>query len=163
MTSATGAHAATTEALTTQVYTVFIRTTPERLWEAITTPEFTRRYFHGAAITITPDGYASFGPDGSSWGDAEVLEWDPPNRVVHGWKSLYDPTLAAEAESRVTWEITPDDDGTCLLTVIHDRLEGAPRTASRVAGAGWMGVLSALKTLLETGEPLHPTFAGEQG
>ena len=92
-----------------------------------------------------------------------MLEWDPPNRVVHGWKSLYDPTLSAEAESRVTWEITPDDDGTCLLTVIHDRLEGAPRTASGVAGAGWMGVLSALKTLLETGEPLHPTFAGQQG
>ena len=71
--------------------------------------------------------------------------------------------MAAEAASRVTWQITPDDDGTCLLTVIHDRLEGAPRTASSVAGAGWMGVLSALKTLLETGEPLHPALAGEQG
>ena len=60
----------------------------------------------------------------------------------------------------MTWEITPCDDGTCLLTVIHDRLEGAPRTASAVAGAGWMGVISALKTLLETGEPLHPRLAG---
>jgi uncharacterized protein YndB with AHSA1/START domain len=151
------------EGTATQVYRIVIKATPQEIWDAITLPEFTRRYFHGAAITITPDGYASFGPDGSSWGDAEVLEWDPPNRVVHGWTSLYDPTLAAETESRVTWEITPDDDGTCLLTVIHDRLEGAPRTASGVAGAGWMGVLSALKTLLETGEPLHPTFAGEQG
>ena len=151
------------EGTATQVYRIVIKATPQEIWDAITLPEFTRRYFHGAAITITPDGYASFGPDGSSWGDAEVLEWDPPNRVVHGWTSLYDPTLAAETESRVTWEITPDYDGTCLLTVIHDRLEGAPRTASGVAGAGWMGVLSALKTLLETGEPLHPTFAGEQG
>ena len=151
------------EGTATQVYRIVIKATPQEIWDAFTLPEFTRRYFHGAAITITPDGYASFGPDGSSWGDAEVLEWDPPNRVVHGWTSLYDPTLAAETESRVTWEITPDDVGTCLLTVIHDRLGGAPRTASGVAGAGWMGVLSALKTLLETGEPLHPTFAGKQG
>ena len=151
------------EGTATQVYRIVIKATPQEIWDAITLPEFTRRYFHGAAITITPDGYASFGPDGSIWGDAEVLEWDPPNRVVHGWTSLYDPTLAAETESRVTWEIMPDDEGTCLLTVIHDRLEGATRTASGVAGAGWMGVLSALKTLLETGEPLHPTFAGEQG
>jgi len=151
------------EGTATQVYRIVIKATPQEIWDAITLPEFTRRYFHGAAITITPERYASFGPDGSSWGDAEVLEWDPPNRVVHGWTSLYDPTLAAETESRVTWEIMPDDEGTCLLTVIHDRLGGAPRTASGVAGAGWMGVLSALKTLLETGEPLHPTFAGKQG
>ena len=94
------------EGTATQVYRIVIKATPQEIWDAITLPEFTRRYFHGAAITITPDGYASFGPDGSSWGDAEVLEWDPPNRVVHGWTSLYDPTLAAEAESRVTWEIT---------------------------------------------------------
>jgi uncharacterized protein YndB with AHSA1/START domain len=151
------------EGTATQVYRIVIKATPQQIWDAITLPEFTRRYFHGAAITITPEGYASFGPDGASWGDAQVLEWDPPHRVVHGWKSLYDPSLAEEAESRVTWEITPDDDGTCLLTVVHDRLEGAPRTAAGVAGAGWMGVLSALKTLLETGEPLHPTYAGEQG
>jgi len=149
---------------TVQVYQLFIKATPEQIWEAIVDPELTSKYFYGSRITITPDARMSTSPDGSeNWGDSEVLEWDPPNRVVHGWKSLYDPTLAAEAESRVTWEITPDDDGTCLLTVIHDRLEGAPRTASGVAGAGWMGVLSALKTLLETGEALHPTFAGEQG
>ncbi|HEU4330973.1 MAG TPA: SRPBCC domain-containing protein [Lapillicoccus sp.] len=150
------------EGTATQVYRIIIKATPQQIWDAITLPEFTRRYFHGAAITITPDGYASFGPDGASWGDAQVLEWDPPHRVVHGWTSLYDPELAEEAESRVTWEITPDDDGTCLLTVIHDRLEGAPRTAAGVAGAGWMGVLSALKTLLETREPLHPTYAGQR-
>ena len=53
------------------------------------------------------------------------------------------------------WEIEPADSGVCKLTVTHDRLEGAPRTAQEVSGAGWMGVLSALKTLLETGQPLY--------
>ena len=73
---------------------------------------------------------------------------------MHGWRSLYDDELAAEAPSRVTWEIEPQDDGTCLLTVVHDRLEGAPKTAASVTGIGWMTVLSGLKTYLETGKPL---------
>ena len=70
------------------------------------------------------------------------------------WRALYDPTTAAEPYSRVTWEIEPKDGGYSLLTVTHDRLEGAPKTAGSVAGTGWMMVLSGLKTLLETGEPL---------
>ena len=74
----------------TQIYQVFIKATPEQIWEAITTPEFTRRYFHGARITVTPDSYRSLGPDGSVWGDAQVLEFDPPRRLVHGWDSLYE-------------------------------------------------------------------------
>ena len=73
---------------------------------------------------------------------------------MHGWRSLYDPTLAAEEESRVTWEIEPKDGGVCLLTVVHDQLDGAPKTAQSVSGPGWMFVLSGLKTLLETGSPL---------
>ena len=144
----------TTTAETTQVYSVFIRATPEAIWEAITTPEFTVKYFHGARISVVPEHYRALGPDEEVWGDAEVAEWDPPRRLVHGWRSLYDAELAEEAESRVTWEIEPQDDGTTQLTVVHDRLEGAPRTAASVSGAGWMYVLSGLKTLLETGEPL---------
>ena len=73
---------------------------------------------------------------------------------MHGWRSLYSSELAAEAASRVSWEIEPQDDGTCLLTVVHDQLEGAPKTAASVSGQGWMGVLSGLKTLLETGTPM---------
>jgi uncharacterized protein YndB with AHSA1/START domain len=73
---------------------------------------------------------------------------------VHGWSSTYDDEMAAEPESRVTWEIEPQDNGTCLLTVVHDRLEASPKTAASVSGVGWMLVLSGLKTLLETGEPL---------
>jgi hypothetical protein len=81
--------------------------------------------------------------------------FDPPRKLVHGWRSMYDPDVTEEEESRVTWEIEEDENGVCLLTVTHDRLEGAPMTAVKVSGAGWMGVLSSLKTLLETGQPLY--------
>ena len=150
----TAAATPATTGTTTQVYQVFIRATPEAIWEAITTPGFTRRYFYGARIENTPERHRALGPDGSVWGDSATLEFDPPRRLVHGWRSLYDPGLAGEAESRVTWEIAPREDGVCLLTVTHDRLEGAPRTAASVTGTGWMFVLSGLKTLLETGRPL---------
>ena len=93
-------------------------------------------------------------PDGSKlWGDNRVLESDRPRRLSYSWKSLYDPELADEEESRVTWELEPQEGGITKLTVIHDRLEGAPKTAERVSG-GWMLILSGLKTLLETGKPL---------
>jgi len=137
-----------------QVYHVFIKAAPEAIWEAITSPEWSERYFYGARITVTPDEYRSLGPDGSDWGSSRTIEFDPPKRLVHGWRSLYDPELAAEPESRVTWEISPGEDGVCLLTVTHDRLESAPATARSVAGTGWMRVLSGLKTVLETGEPM---------
>lgn len=140
---------------TPEVFRIVVRATPQEVWDAITLPEFTTRYFHGAAITITAQRYSSIGPDGSTWGDSEVLEFDPPRRLVHGWRSLYDPELAVEPESRVTWEIEPADDGTCRLTVVHDHLGGSPRTASTVSGFGWAGVVSGLKTLLETGCPLR--------
>ena len=74
---------------------------------------------------------------------------------MHGWQSLYDPELAEEEPSRVTWEIEPQDGDYCKLTVTHDQLEGAPRTAESVYGEGWMFVISGLKTLLETGTSLE--------
>jgi uncharacterized protein YndB with AHSA1/START domain len=143
-----------TEVQTTQVYNIVIKATPEAVWEAITKPEFTERYFYGARITVAADHYSSLSPGGDVWGDEAVYEYDPPRKLVHGWRSRYSPELADEDESRVTWEIAPQDNGTCLLTVVHDRLEGAPKTAASVAGVGWMTVLSGLKTLLETGKPL---------
>ena len=94
-----------TEIQTTQVYQVFIKATPEQIWEAITKPEFTKRYFHGARIDVTPERYLSHGPNGEVWGDAQVAEFDPPRRLVHGWRSLYDPELASEDESRVSSSI----------------------------------------------------------
>jgi len=144
----------TTDATTTQVYQVFTRATPEQIWEAITTPEFTARYFHGPRITATLERLRSVGTDDSLWADETVSEHDPPRRLVHSFCSLYDPELGAEPASRVTWEIEPGDGGVCSLTVVHDHLEQSPKTAASVAGPGWMFVLSGLKTLLETGEPL---------
>jgi uncharacterized protein YndB with AHSA1/START domain len=140
--------------MTAQIYQVFIKATAEQIWDAITKPEFTARYFHGSRITIGPDRRLSSGPDGSARGDGPVFEFDPPHRLVHEWRSLYDEELAVEEPSRVTWEIEPREGGYCMLTLVHDRLEGAPKTAENVSGPGWMFVLSGLKTLLETGESL---------
>ena len=148
----------TNPATAEQHYQVFIKATPEAIWEALVKPEFTSRYFHGAAVETTAEPGTPFryrSPDGSQlWGDETVLEADPPKRLVVSWRSLYDEELATEPASRVTWEIEPQDGGYCLVSVTHDRLEGSPKTAKSVSGTGWMMVLSGLKTLLETGEPL---------
>jgi uncharacterized protein YndB with AHSA1/START domain len=148
----------TMTAQTTQVYSVFIRATPEQVWDAITKPEFTTRYFHGTRIesTFEPGApYLSLAGDGDqTLVDGEVLESDPPRMLKHTWRALYDPETASEPFSRVTWEIEPQEGGVTKLTVVHDQLEAAPKTAASVAG-GWSYVLSGLKTLLETGEPLQ--------
>jgi uncharacterized protein YndB with AHSA1/START domain len=142
----------------TQVYQLFIKASPEQIWEAITTPEFTTKYFHGSYVDSTFEpgaAYNGYSTDRSQhWVDGEVLESEPPRRLVHTWRSLYDPEAAAEPHSRVTWQIEPQENGTTLLTVVHDRLEDSPKTAANISGVGWMGVLSGLKTLLETGRPL---------
>jgi len=144
---------ATTD-LATQVYQVFIKASPEKVWQAITTPDFTARYFHGARIEVSPERYVSHGPDGATWGEGPVFEYDPPRRLVHQWRSLYDADMAKEQPSRVSWEIEPQEGGYCKLTLTHDQLESAPKTAASVSGPGWMFVLSGLKTLVETGAPL---------
>jgi uncharacterized protein YndB with AHSA1/START domain len=141
----------TATAQTTQVYSVFIRATPEQIWDAITKPEFTQQYFYGARIELRGDRRLSAVGD-MEW-DEEVLEAEPPTRLVHRFVAAYDPDMAAEEPSRVTWEIEPQDGGVSKLTVVHDQLEAAPKTAESVAG-GWMFILSGLKTLLETGKPL---------
>jgi uncharacterized protein YndB with AHSA1/START domain len=147
----------------TQVYQVFIRATPEQIWQAITQPEFTARSFYGSRVDTT--GVAGspirhYAPDGTTlWGDDSILESDPPRRLVHTWRSLYDPELAAEPSSRVTWEIDPQPGGITRLTVVHDQLEASPKTAEHVGG-GWMFVISGLKTLLETGQPLAERSTG---
>jgi uncharacterized protein YndB with AHSA1/START domain/DNA-binding transcriptional ArsR family regulator len=148
-----------------QVYQVFIRATPEQVWDAITKPEFTAKYFFGSRVETSAEAGSPirhYAPDGTTlWGDDAILESDPPRRLVHGWRSLYDPELAAEPPSRVTWEIEAMPGGVAKLTVVHDLLEGSPRTAANVAG-GWMFIISGLKTLLETGDPLAERSTGTQ-
>jgi uncharacterized protein YndB with AHSA1/START domain len=143
----------TMTAQTTQVYEIFIRATPDAIWQAITRPEFTQQYFFGSHVTVSAESYRGLDAAGGELVIGPVFEFEPPHRLVHGWRALYDPETATEDESRVTWEIEAKDGGTSLLRVVHDQLEGAPKTAASVAG-GWMWVLSGLKTLLETGAPL---------
>jgi uncharacterized protein YndB with AHSA1/START domain len=94
--------------------------------------------------------------------DGEVVEADPPRRLVHTWRLLWDETTASDGFTRITWELEPIEEGVTKVTVVHD-LEGAPKVAAVVSGSmedqgtggGWAELLSGMKTLLETGEPLR--------
>ena len=142
--------------VTVQVHQVFIRATPEAIWDAITKPEFTRDYLYGTRVEydLRPGGaFRSISGDSDEVLVAgEVIEADPPSKLVQTWRFLYDPELTAEGARRVTWEIEPGDGAVTKLTAIHE-LDGAPKTAEHVSG-GWTYILSGLKTLLETGKPL---------
>lgn len=137
----------------TQVHRIFIKAAPEAIWEAITKPEFTRRYFFGSSIDTTtqPGSPCVYRSTDAPLVDGEVLESDPNHRFVITWRSLYHPPSVDEPASRVTWLIEPQEGGHCCLTVIHDRLDSSPNTAKNV-GVAWMFVLSGLKTVVETGE-----------
>lgn len=141
-----------------QVYQVYIKAPAERVWEMIATPEMVGRFFQGAQLEGSYEvgnRVRTWAPDRSAlWGDNEVLECDPPRKLVHTWRSLYDPEMATEPESRVSWEIEDLPGGYSRLTLVHDRLEGAPKTAASIGG--WTYYLSNLKTVLETGESLPP-------
>src|SRR5829696_3278534 len=126
----------------TQVYRVYIKATPEAIFEAITKPEWTIRYGYNnyADFDLRPGGayraraseefLAAGAPEIVV--DGEVIEADPPRKLVQTWRMLMDPELASEGYTRLTHEIEPTDHGT-KLTVIHE-LEGAPRLAALVAG-----------------------------
>lgn len=133
-----------------QVYAIEIKATPEKVWEAITSPDWTRRYFHETAIRSDwrkGSRVVYELPDGSPATDGEVLEAEWPYRLVTTWQFMYDPEMARETPSRVTWQIE-DLGGQCRLTVTHDRLEAAPRTEAVVKG-GWSPILAGLRQVLE--------------
>ncbi len=136
-----------------KVYEIYIRTTPERLWEAITDPEIRGRFQFGNRITSdwTPGSRVEMThPSAGLLGEGENLEVDPPRRLVGTMRALWGEDVKSEGTSRVTWEIEPVGDS-CRLTVTHDQLrEGAN---SQLYG-GWPMILSGLKTWLETGEVL---------
>jgi uncharacterized protein YndB with AHSA1/START domain len=136
------------------VYEVFIRTTPERLWKALTDGEMTQKYFFGTRVKTTLKAGESMiyeYPDGRTAVTGVVISADPPRKLVHTWTSTYQEDLAKE-KSTVTWLIEQRG-GMCKLTAIHD-VTDAPKTAGNVSKDGWTIVLSGLKTFLETGEPL---------
>lgn len=140
-----------------QVYELFIKATPERVWEGITSEEFTSRYFHSTRVEsdLKPGSPFLYHSDDRSavLVEGEVIESDPPRRLVTSWHMLYDPALKADPPSRVTWELEAVADGLTKLTVIHDGFESETETYRQTAG-GWMWILSNLKTLLETGDTL---------
>jgi uncharacterized protein YndB with AHSA1/START domain len=137
-----------------KVYEIYIKTTPERLWEAITDPSLRRRYTFGLGVESdwTPgSSYAGIAPGRDEpLLEGENLEVDPPNRLVQSFNALWSDDVKAVGTSRVTWEIEPVGDS-CRLLVIHDQL---PEDANGEVYGGWPMILSGLKTLLETGEDL---------
>jgi uncharacterized protein YndB with AHSA1/START domain len=137
-----------------KVFEIYIKTTPERLWEAITDEEMRSKYSFGTRVSSdwTPGSrYEASARDGTvAIAEGENLEVDPPRRLVQSFRALWSEDVKSEGTSRVTWEIEPVGDS-CRLTVTHDELrEGA----SDELYGGWPMILSGLKTLLETGELL---------
>jgi uncharacterized protein YndB with AHSA1/START domain len=138
-----------------KVYEIYIKTTPDRLWAAIIDPEIRAKYNFGAAAYSEWKVGAPLSIDVKQHdvhlGEGEVLEVDPPHRLVHTMAALWDDDVKAEGLSRVTWEIEPVGDDSCHLTLTHDEMrEGAN---SQIYG-GWPMILSGLKTWLESGELL---------
>ncbi|MBI1759106.1 MAG: SRPBCC family protein [Actinobacteria bacterium] len=158
----------TNRTVTTQVYRIYIKATPQAVWDAITQPEWTERYGYGvrsefdlrpggAYRGLTSEAMRAMGaPEVAVEG--EIIEADPPRKLVQKWHMVMDPEVAAEGATVLTYEIETSGDGVTRLTLIHD-IEGAPRLALLVsgemegmgAGGGWSWVLSDLKSLLETG------------
>ena len=174
--------------VTTQVYRVYIKATPQAIWDAITDPAWTDRYGYGGRADWDPAlqpgatyrGYTSdaMKAAGAQMGreipdvavDGEVLEVDPPHRLVQTFRMSMDEEMAAEGFTRLTYEIAESKGGVSKLTVIHE-LEGAPKLAVLLsggleqfgAGGGWSWVLSDLKSLLETGASMDPEDGLNQG
>ena len=137
-----------------KVFEIYIRTTPERLWEAIVDPDIRSRYNFGCRVDsdwVPGSRIRMTHPNAPGpLGEGDVLEVDPPRRLVHSMVALWSDEVKGEGTSRVTWEIEPVGDS-CRLTLVHDELrEGA----NDELYGGWPMILSGLKTWLETGQVL---------
>ncbi len=137
----------------TAVFEIFIKTTPERLWEAITDPALRAKYSFGVETRSewTPGStYRSGVPGVVDIASGENVIVDPPRLLVQTLDALWSDEVQAQGTTRVSWEIEQVDDS-CRLTVVHDQL---PAGANAELYGGWPMILSGLKTLLETGELL---------
>ena len=160
----------TKTSVTTQVHEIYIKTSAQAIWDAITSPEWTTKYAYQGRVEydLRPGGkFRAFAtPDMLKFGmpevvvDGEVVESDPPNRLVQTYRFLFDDKTKSEGFTRITWEIVPTKSGFCRLTVTHE-LEGAPIMAtmvsspfSEVGAGGWSWILSDMKSLLETGKAM---------
>jgi uncharacterized protein YndB with AHSA1/START domain len=138
-----------------QVFQVYIRTTPDNLWQAISNPEVTQRYFHGSRVVSKwrSGERIAYWIDDELVIDGEVLTADPPHKLVMTWSFRRDVKLRDDPPSRVTWEIEGIGHDTCRLSVLHDDFVSETPTFRSVR-SGWPVVLSSLKSLLETGAAL---------
>lgn len=134
------------------VYVTYIRTTPERLWEALTKPEFTKQYWFGVSVLSEwkagSDWRIQF-EDGRIADSGEILEVDPPRRLVIKWRNEFMPELKAEGYSRCTMELEQSGDAV-KLSIIHEIDVAEAKVISAVSN-GWPKIISNLKSLLETG------------
>ncbi len=151
-----GGNSMTTASKPQLVYQIIIKAPQERVWEAITTSEFTSRYYYGCTLETDltvglPFTYHM--PNGSPIVEGEVVTSEPPNRLVHTYHSLW-PPLKEDAPTRVTWELESMPGGVTKVTVVHEDFQGQTATYQGLQGGGWIWILSNMKTLLETGEPM---------
>ena len=139
-------------AKSTYVYVTYIRTTPQKLWQALTDPQFTRQYWFGMASTSDfrkGSPWKLVAGDGKVWDSGEIVEADPPRRLVMRWQHEMRPELSAEGPALCTMEIEQDA-GAVKLTITHTSEIENSKVITAVSG-GWPKVLSNLKSLLETG------------
>jgi uncharacterized protein YndB with AHSA1/START domain len=144
------------------VYVTFIRTTPAKLWEALTEPRFIRQYWFGTILECTwtkGSPWKMIGADGSLMDSGEIVEIDPPRRMVIRWQNEWKPELKAEGQSRCTIELEPVDKAV-KLTITHEIDRPDSPFIAAVSG-GWPHILSNLKSLLETGEVAITTHPGD--
>jgi len=135
------------------VYVTFIRTTPDKLWSALTDPEFQKQYWFGVHQETdwnVGSEWKMIYDDGTVTDSGQVLEFDPPKRIVLRWRNEFKPELKAEGESRCTYELEPLD-GAVKLTITHTIDRAESKFIQAVSG-GWPRILSNLKSLLETGD-----------
>jgi len=140
------------------VYVTYVRTTPQKLWEALTTPEFMKQYWFG--VTAETDWQPGSPwkltlPDGRVADTGEILEAEPMKRLVIKWRNEFRPELKAEGYTRCTMEIEQDGD-IAKLSIVHEIDVADSKTIAAVSG-GWPRILSNLKSLLETGAVLSAT------
>jgi uncharacterized protein YndB with AHSA1/START domain len=137
----------------TFVYVIFIRTTPEKLWEALTDPQFIRKYWFDVIIECgwkKGSPWKMTYPDGRLTDTGEILEIDPPRRMVIRWQNEWNPEFKAEGLSRCTIELEPVGQAV-KLTITHEMERPQSKLIKAVSG-GWPQILSNLKSLLETGQ-----------
>jgi len=133
----------------------YIRATPEAIWRAITETDYTLRYYYGSAIETDwkPGSPYRMTIDGELQIEGQIVEANPPTRLVQTFHAVWDEDVKADAATRVTWEIEAAMPGVCRVRVIHDGFVVGSSTLEQVSG-GWPLILSGLKTLLETGKGL---------